>query len=530
MKDYLYKSRQELENIYELQKIMENPNTVYQHFMCLKNDVLYIVRGKTLYGLVTIGDLVRRRGKWEPGCGINTKYSYLENKDDKKAEIIFEKYKNIYEIPVIENGAFIGAVVKNERHTDGWWISKRKSIMHAFELGKALTINRDKVNDDTEKLHYILYGDTLENEKIIYRYPSLLHETKYCILLGDGELSQKDFHGIPTCSLEDIKDIESYNIIVAAEWMLYESLKRNLEEKGLKEFDNFIWGAEYKKKIVLINANCHGTVVAHYLSRSWQFQEKYCIHPFSQIQDNKEKEISDNLIRRVDVYIHQDIRAENRVGYKLSDEYVRPFLKKECIDITIPNMVGMGHWMFPTQSDYLKGINTLQGNIGILYQDIALDEAYFQKGTGRLEDYIEYFSQYRLDGDTLKEMYEIDIQKLKSREKYWDIKISDFIEDNIREIPHFVDHSHPSCYLLKEIVRRLALYLNIEDVDLSDDSFPKLGLPTPVLSCVKEYFGFQWTVPNDKSKNILCSWKITDELKEYIREYIWCFYEVYLED
>ena len=528
--NYLYKSRQELKNTYEISLIIEKPDTVFQHFMCLKDDIIYVVQKNVLYGLITIGDVIRWGGNWKSECEINTKYSYLEDKDDSKAESIFQKYKNTFEIPVVRDGIFIGVVSKNEQHTDGWWLSKRKSIMHAFEQRKELTRAIDRTNGNTESFQYILYGDALEAEKIIYRYPSLIGEIKYCVFMGDKGQVQKDFHGICVCALEDIKDIEAYVIIAAVEWTIYGSLKRDFEEQGLREFDDFIWGAEFRKKIVLINANCHGTVVAHYLNRSRQFSEIYCIHPFSQIQDNKEKEIGEGLLRMIDVYIHQDIRAENKISYKLSDEYVRTFLKDECIDITIPNMVGMGHWMFPTQSDYLKNIPTQQGNVGIVYKDIVLDEAYFCEVAGGLEHYLEYFNGYHLDGSTLQEMYETDIQKLKSREEHWDIKISDFIEDNLKTIPCFVDHSHPSGHLLKEIVRRLALYLNIDDIDLSDDSFPKLGLPTPVLGCVKEYFGFEWRVPNDKMKNMLCTWKEDDELKEYIREYVWCFYGIYLED
>lgn len=60
--NYLYKSRQELKNTYEISLIIEKPDTVFQHFMCLKDDIIYVVQKNVLYGLITIGDVIRWGG------------------------------------------------------------------------------------------------------------------------------------------------------------------------------------------------------------------------------------------------------------------------------------------------------------------------------------------------------------------------------------------------------------------------------------------------------------------------------------
>lgn len=132
----------------------------------------------------------------------------------------------------------------------------------------------------------------------------------------------------------------------------------------------------------------------------------------------------------MDVYIHQDIRAENKVSYELSDEYILPQLKKDCLSITVPNFVGgMAEWMFPMQGAAgEKVISTPENPIYVLYTDSILDELYYKGVCSNLNEYVRYYLDYKFEKEFLKRKFESSIRKIFEREKNWDIKVADYIQ------------------------------------------------------------------------------------------------------
>ncbi len=190
---------------------------------------------------------------------------------------------------------------------------------------------------------YVLYGTGLEGERFLYQHNQLQKNIVYCIDASHAG----SFHGIPIVTIENAENLSEYKIIIAAVWKTYCEIKEELDKRGLKEFENYIWASVFDKKLVLINANCHGNAVLRYLENSITFRENYAVYPVPLIHMNIEKRIEDNLLKNVDVYIHQDIRKNNQIGYEVSDDYIIPRLKTQCKTICIPNFVGMAHWMFP---------------------------------------------------------------------------------------------------------------------------------------------------------------------------------------
>lgn len=57
--------------------------------------------------------------------------------------------------------------------------------------------------------------------------------------------------------IEHAKNISKYKIVVAAVWGTYLKIKGILRERGLVEFENFIWSLAFNKKIVVMNMNCY---------------------------------------------------------------------------------------------------------------------------------------------------------------------------------------------------------------------------------------------------------------------------------
>mgnify|MGYP003307744905 CR=1 FL=1 len=367
----------------------------------------------------------------------------------------------------------------------------------------------------------VLYGTGYEGEKFFYSNYKIVDQIAYCI----DAAHEGFFHGIPIVTLEKAEKIKEYYIYVAAIWETYEKIKRSLEELGLIEYLNFSWGLEYNKKVVVINANCHGRPIEKYLLKSKKFLKNYIIHHIPQVQENKE--IDELLLKRADVYIHQDIRKDNSINYKLSDEYIIPKLNKDCKKITIPNLYGtMGCWMFPQHTEgVLPSIKVRDGNRNTFYKDTVLEELY-ENNIVLLSEYVKFYKNYKYEEKLLNKYWEEGIQKLQQREEKWDIKISDYILENYKKVPCFVDIGHPSMYIMLEIGKRLAKYLDIDDITYTYE-IGHLGLASPILPCVKEHFKINYGITDTLcERNFVLGEILEDDLSNYIREYLWWSHNV----
>lgn len=376
--------------------------------------------------------------------------------------------------------------------------------------------------DQSEK-GYVLYGTGREAECFLFKNPDIFEEIDYCIDSKHAGF----FHGVQIFKMEQICDFTVRKIIVAAgNGETYAEMKKNLEERGLKEFDHFIWAKVFRKKIVLVNANCHGDAIIKYLEQSGKFCDRYAVYPLLPVHINEKKEIPAEVLQNADVYLHQDIRADNKIGYKLSDEYVLPCLKPECICITIPNFVGMAKWMFPSLGGLDKVIHTAGGVEYVLYRDSVLDEAVAKKFTA-LEEYREFWTNYRYTDEELEEKWEKGVSKLREREKKWDIKIADYIGRNYKTIPCFTDANHPSKYVMRKVGEQVAALLGLDDIN--DSGFePQMGIPVPILPVVQKYFGFAFTVPREKKKEYFDK-RVEEDTDDYIRAYLWWYHERILD-
>lgn len=363
---------------------------------------------------------------------------------------------------------------------------------------------------------YILYGTGIEGEKFIYQHLDIVEQIIYCI----DKSHEGYFHGIPIKQIEDAFDCMKYKILVASVFDTYKKIKQILEQRGCIEFEHFIWTPFFKKQLAVINANCHGEAVSQYLMLSENFKKKYAIYPLPPIHLNQEKQIDMQVLKNADLYLHQDIRPQNQFSYKFSDEYTLPLLKKDCIQITIPNFVGMGGWEFWQQGTNTKYLETPYGLWTILHQDIVLDEAY-HKGLDTIGEYIHYYEEYHISDANISARFEKDINKLTEREKQWDIKISDYIIRNLKKIPCFIDRDHPSRYVMREVGRRLTERIGIRDID--DENYDiQFGNPLPILNVIKNYFDMEFGECFELREPLK---NRSSSLETYIRTYLWWYYD-----
>lgn len=384
-----------------------------------------------------------------------------------------------------------------------------------MKMSMAINLNKERP--------IVLYGDRLETEKFLYQNRTLIGRVSFCIF---DDCDETICHGIPVGEYPGTVQIaDKYVLVTAEEEKCYFDIKKKLESTGHEEFKDFIWSKAYNKKIVVVNANCHGEAIISYLTLSKKFREEYFVYPLPQIQENFEGRISPALLLNTNVYMHQDIRKGNSVSDNLSDEAIVECLNREALNITIPNLVGMGNWMFPSLKDLDRVIKTQEEVVYILYRDEILDEAE-NNISGTVSEIVNYWRNFSYDERVLDELWNINKAKLKGRERNWDIKVSDFIYDNYKSIPCYVDANHPSKYVMKEIGRQVAQILGLTDI--CDENYESnMGLPIPILPSVRDYFGLNFTVPRERKRDYFGR-EVEDrekEIEDYVGAYLWWYHD-----
>lgn len=363
----------------------------------------------------------------------------------------------------------------------------------------------------------ILYGCGLEAEKFICRNMDLLSRISFCI---DG-YRQGTFHGKCIKKIEEVDSLFEKKIVVAALPDTYKKLKDILRSHGLSEFKHFVHISYIEKKLIIVNANCHGPGLINYLNMSKSFRKKYVVYDLPEIHTNIEKEISQDLLDFVDVLITQDVREDNRFSFKLSMNYLKTHVNKECDVIVIPNMVGMGRWIYPQHGDNGKTVRLAKGEWPLMHENLVLEEA-VKSGFNRLDEYVKYFNSYTYDEEYLVSLYSHYRETICSREIEWDIKVAEYIEKSFRKMEIFEDRDHPSVEMMKTIGQEVIKRLGLPKIDDSEYDFVT-GLPIPILPSVKEYYGIE-IVEQDCLYYYNCN--ESHLVEQYIKNYLYIMHDI----
>ncbi len=116
MREHNFVEKKDLTNIYNVQEIYNQPETAYSYFMSHESTIIYVVEGERLCGIISFGDLERYYKSERTVFTYNDSFSFISDKNDfESAEIIFNKYKSIFEIPVICEDEFIGTLHREKQ-------------------------------------------------------------------------------------------------------------------------------------------------------------------------------------------------------------------------------------------------------------------------------------------------------------------------------------------------------------------------------------------------------------------------------
>lgn len=372
----------------------------------------------------------------------------------------------------------------------------------------------------------VVFGTALHAVKCLYHLKNKNVFIKYFL---NNNCLEKTFCGYSVYKPTKEKITGNF-ILVATSDRVYPEISRQLRESGLREFDDYIYYEWLYKKVALLHGNCHMATIRSFLMSSKQFFDNYSIYPNPPIYLNKEKRVSESGIKNCDVWIHQDIRKENAWGYYFSDEYLRQNMCPDVEEIVVPNLFGLGKFLFP-QIGVGENLRDRKINNGtdvfsmFPWADSIIDKC-MESGMNKKE--IEEFCKgVPIEENEIRENFRYYIEKIRVREQAWDIKIVDFILDHYKDEKLFYDMYHPCDNIIKQISIGVLKKLGIDDENIfnSEDSFLDAN-EDPVYPVVKNVLGLRWEETFIR-KSIVGKKICRDmDFSQYIEEYLFWCYEV----
>lgn len=370
---------------------------------------------------------------------------------------------------------------------------------------------------------FVVFGTGLEAVKCIYYWQNRGIEIAYCL---NNNCKEEQFCGYPVYE-PDQQNLQSVFIFVASKVQVYPVISKQLRENGRVEFKDYIFYEWAYKKLVLLHGNCHMAIVSSFLLSSELFSGRFSIYPNPPICENKEGKIDKAVLENCDVWIHEDIRSDNEFGYYLSDEYMRPLFRTDVIEITIPHLFGLGKAFFP-QSEWnhrnKKIKNGEDANGMFPHADKVIDQCV--KQGMRKADIINYcMSDVAIDRDEIENNFKLYIDKMRTREQKWDIKIVDYILENYRARKLFYDMGHPVNEILEVISSVILEKLGITDKSIT--AYESLDVhEEPVYPVVRKVLKMDWS--DGLLRKSIAGKKAGGEMnfEEYIKEYLWWCYGI----
>jgi hypothetical protein len=223
------------------------------------------------------------------------------------------------------------------------------------------------------------------------------------------------------------------------------------------------------KTNVVIYANCQGVAVAKYLQLYSQSEnlDITCLENYKFTTGLLNLDDYLEPIRRADKFLFHPLQAKwGRLSTTAGEDNIVAMLKRECELLTFPYVYNDALWPL------------IQENDTFLRNHAALD-CYLNEGA-ECADLIELYNAGRLDFG-FAERLTSTLDYLRYMERDTDIKVSDFVANNVLRVDLFTTSNHPTNTVFAQIVPGIAKFLFGGDVEpvihieSLDQSYP--GLP-----------------------------------------------------
>ncbi len=337
-----------------------------------------------------------------------------------------------------------------------------------------------------------------------------------------NQCQQPSFAGycVQECNRQSVGE---YFVLVATKEATYTTIRKQLCDMGLVEFEHFIYYEWMFKELVLLHGNCHFDVIEGYLRSSKKFLEKYSIYPNPRICMNTTKSILVKVLQNIDLWIHEDIQDNNGYGYELSDSYLRNSMKETVKEIIIPHLFGLGKLLFPFSDVNRNNASLSNGrdNNGMFpHADLLIEQCVDKRLS------VDEIVRFCLNENCMTDIdvlgnFNYYLNKIRQREENWDIKIADFVLSNYKRKKLFYDMGHPTNVILEYIVYEILDRLGINDTVSTDEKLDYHEVP--VYPIIRKALGLEWQEEKIRTSSDAKRIALEMDTEEYIREYLyWC--------
>ncbi len=206
---------------------------------------------------------------------------------------------------------------------------------------------------------------------------------------------------------------------------------------------------------VLIISNCQGNEILKYLNYCSVFQQTYnnqlviMPHLYNLTSDLPQDIIE--FCKKADLFIYQPMSIRRGPFETETDNGIIKYLKESCIKVSFPSLYAD---IFPIYfEDQWQGKKTIRKIKGVNHIKNLINDGYSKT------DIINLYERGDLYFE-LKERFEYCMKFMEEKEKKCEIKASQFIIDNIKNIRLFDTQNHPTEKLHGFISNQILKYLN----------------------------------------------------------------------
>jgi hypothetical protein len=237
--------------------------------------------------------------------------------------------------------------------------------------------------------------------------------------------------------------------------------------------------------ICIIYGNCQGKHLEYILNQSNFFKKKYITYYYPNYElINSKIDLNINfinLLKNCKLFIYQPVKKNHGI-YSTSqniDNNIYSYLSIDCIKISFIyiNNIALDTFLYETFDSNMNSIDIkilynieemkiINTKFYIFYNYFGFKNIFNFKLNKNMNniDIMTLFDNNLLDFN-FEERWTFSFNILKDSEKITDIKISDFIENNYKNIELFYTNNHPTNYIFLEIVNQIFNKINIPKLD-----------------------------------------------------------------
>ncbi len=284
------------------------------------------------------------------------------------------------------------------------------------------------------------------------------------------------------------------------------------------------------KKIALIYGNCQVEIIANMLEYNKHFEKQYLllrVPPVHLYQDEEQIDkvfYINEIMQLIDLFIFQNVSNHNRYNPKLGTDNILKMFSKNCRKLPIHNIYFDGYFIQygDDENKYLKNMDKKD----FPYTD-SIIATFIDRGKSVNEILNLVFDEKLMTEVQIKMKCKNSLKNLKDREKWVEVPIVDYIEENYCNEQLFYTHNHPKNIVIYEYVRRILKALQIDEVDDFTEEELNMEFGTlrinnfPIFPCVIKALGLKKYESKVRISHI--SSKLIG-VGEYIKEYIYRCY------